>query len=116
MGRAVLVSSDLFFGSKLSGAASLGGMKLETVGDVAGLRQAMALGDVRLVLLDLTLSGLDLKEAVAVACETRGDGTRVIAYGPHVQEEMLSAAREAGCDEVLTRGALNARLGEVFRG
>jgi CheY-like chemotaxis protein len=118
MSRAILVSGDLFFGSKLSGAAGMAGVKLETVRDVADLRQTLSANadGVTLVLLDLTLSGLNLAGAVETVRAAVGDSARVIAYGPHVLEGALQAAEEAGCDDVLTRGALNARLGELFRG
>jgi hypothetical protein len=34
----------------------------------------------------------------------------VIAFGPHVHAEALEAAAAAGCDQVLSRGALMAQL------
>jgi hypothetical protein len=35
---------------------------------------------------------------------------RVIAFGPHVHEERLQAARKAGCDEVVSRGQFFAQV------
>ncbi len=40
---------------------------------------------------------------------------RVIAFGPHVAKDLLSRARDAGADEVLTRGAFDHRLADVLR-
>jgi hypothetical protein len=38
---------------------------------------------------------------------------RVVAFGPHVHEERLAAARNAGCDEVVSRGEFFARLDAI---
>ena len=38
----------------------------------------------------------------------------VVTFGPHVHEAKLSAAEEAGCDQVLSRGELNNRMTEVL--
>jgi hypothetical protein len=39
---------------------------------------------------------------------------RVIAFGPHVEKDALQAARNAGADEVLTRGALDHHMEEIL--
>jgi hypothetical protein len=41
---------------------------------------------------------------------------RIIAYGPHVDEALLADAKEAGCDEVLTRGQFNKLFAELLAG
>lgn len=40
---------------------------------------------------------------------------RVVAFGPHIAKDLLARAREAGADEVLTRGAFDHHLAEVLR-
>jgi hypothetical protein len=41
---------------------------------------------------------------------------RVAAYGPHVKEHLLTAAAEAGCDIVLSRGEFHAQFtGSLLR-
>lgn len=40
---------------------------------------------------------------------------RVVAFGPHVAVEQLQAAKRAGADAVLTRGAFHARLAETLK-
>ena len=39
---------------------------------------------------------------------------RVIAFGSHVDAELLAAARAAGCDEVLPRSKFFARARELL--
>lgn len=40
---------------------------------------------------------------------------RVVAFGPHVAVEQLQAAKRAGADAVMTRGAFHARLPETLK-
>ncbi len=40
---------------------------------------------------------------------------RVVAFGPHVETELFAAAREAGADHVMTRGAFSGRLVDVLK-
>jgi hypothetical protein len=40
--------------------------------------------------------------------------TRVIAFGPHVHEDRLAAARAAGCDSVLSRGQFFSQAENVL--
>jgi len=39
----------------------------------------------------------------------------ILAFGPHVEERQLSAARDAGADQALPRGQLLASLGSLIR-
>jgi len=58
-------------------------------------------------------------QVVLFALREVGDellGTYVVAFGPHVHEERLAAAREAGCDEVLSRGEFFARVNAIVQG
>ena len=38
----------------------------------------------------------------------------ILAYGPHVQTELLERARSAGADAVVTRGSFNNRMAELI--
>jgi DNA-binding NarL/FixJ family response regulator len=57
----------------------------------------------RLVLVDLTLDGVNLP-AVVTAVRAAAPLARVVAYGPHVDQAALADAADAGCDQVLSRG------------
>lgn len=46
---------------------------------------------------------------------TRSPGLHVVAFGPHVARDLFTRAREAGADEVMTRGAFDHQLPEVLR-
>lgn len=38
----------------------------------------------------------------------------IIAYGPHVAEGKLAAAKDAGCDQILTRGQAHRDIATVL--
>jgi hypothetical protein len=59
-----------------------------------------------LVVVDLSRAGV--LEAL------RQVDARTIGFGSHVDRELLAAAREAGCDEVLPRSKFFARIGELL--
>ena len=72
-------------------------------------------GEVSCCLVDL--SSIEAA-AISVAVEslrTRFPDAKLVAFGPHVQENRLQAAAHAGCDPVLTRGQLNANLAGYLR-
>ena len=39
---------------------------------------------------------------------------KILAFGPHVQKDILEAALRAGCDRVVPNSALEAALEELF--
>ena len=70
-------------------------------------------GPVRFVVVDLaTRAGL-ASDAVSWAASL-SPPPMTLAYGPHVQAQRLSDAREAGIDHVMTRGQFDSRLASLF--
>jgi hypothetical protein len=37
-----------------------------------------------------------------------------VAYAPHVHEQLLQAAAEAGCNEVFTRGQFDRQMEDII--
>ncbi len=106
--RVVALVADLMDRSRL-GAAASPSTEVVFVSAPDGLAQAA--GGADLVVVDLTRPGaLDALEALD------GAGTRVVGFGPHVEGDLLDAARRAGCDEVLPRSRFFARLPELLGG
>lgn len=95
-GRIIALVRDLILGARVRGSAA-GAVVVQTP---SALREAVGPAT-RLVMVDLQVTGA--VEAVREARE-RAAGARVVAFGPHVMEEVLSAAAAAGADDVLTRG------------
>ena len=114
--QGLILTKELFFGSKVTGTARELGFHIDMVGDVAQIRERLAQPDsnCRCLFVDLALPGLSLDELMAAlpAGDTR---PKVIAFGAHVHAARLDAARQAGCDEVLPHSRLSATLPEILR-
>jgi DNA-binding NarL/FixJ family response regulator len=95
---------DLMDRSKVSAA----GPPVSFVPTPAALVAAAVDADV--VVVDLGRPG-----AVDVLPAVVATGTRVVAFGSHVDRDVLDAARAAGCDEVLPRSAFFRDLPALLR-
>ena len=73
-----------------------------TVADVEKLNAASPL---TCVLVDLHVSGMDVRSLVAAV-----KPARVVAFGSHVATQVLEDARAAGCDLVLPRSQFVQQL------
>lgn len=98
MAEKVVITRDLMDGSRFRSAAP----------DVTIVRSVAdeALADAQIVLLDLAL-GIDPAEIV-------GDGRAVVAYGAHVDDDALAAAKAAGCVDALPRSIIFRRAAELL--
>ena len=102
--KIVALVRDLMFGARVRGAApgAVVAQRPERVLEVVGMETV-------LVLVELEASGsLELIADV----RARAPDARVVAFAPHVREELMASAGEAGA-EVLTRGAFVKRLREL---
>ncbi|MDQ1490537.1 MAG: hypothetical protein QOJ23_3051 [Actinomycetota bacterium] len=100
---------DLMFSTRVRDAARQNGHDCQIVtraADVAG-----HLDGADLVLVDLMVPGGGALEAVAAASAA---GVPVVAYGEHVQADVLQAGRDAGADEVFTRSEFTRRLAALL--
>lgn len=111
--RLLIVCNDLFFSTQLRSAAERAGAEvdLELQGSQAAAHATAERYDV--VVIDLESPGLNLQGLMASLKE--GSRPRVIGFGPHVQEQRLTAAREAGCDQVVSRGRIAVSLPQFLR-
>jgi hypothetical protein len=110
--QAIFLSSDLMFASRVQAAAAQQGATLAVRGLSADLSDASA---ARLVIADLSAIGNvplpPLVEGIRQQCPI----ARLVAYAPHVHVGVIEQAREAGFDEVLTRGQFNERMAALLK-
>jgi hypothetical protein len=103
--RAIMLTADLMFSSRVAAAATMLGVPLDLC--MSAGRLGDQLGEsgpaTRLVIVDSTLPRLDWMATVS-AVRAAAPLATIVAFGPHVDVESLQAAAAAGCDEVLTRG------------
>ncbi len=95
---------DLMFAARVRGVAPAAAVT-QRAEDLPGLVGP----DTRLVIVELEAAGA-FEQLPGV--KERAPGARLVAFGPHVQEEKLEAARGAGA-EVMPRGQFVKRLPEL---
>ncbi|MGC1275163.1 MAG: hypothetical protein WBC44_15775 [Planctomycetaceae bacterium] len=104
----ILVTADLFLGSRIRGDAERSGYVVVTIPNLQRDLNAIANGERPRVVVDLANPNLD----VAFLPDWLGDlqADHTLAYAPHVRVDLLKAARNAGIGTVLTRSQLDAEL------
>ena len=112
--KCLLVSRDLMFSTQASSAANNAGFAAKTVANADRLADQLAIDDEYIVLLDLTMAGLDIVGTIALLKGHVPAPSKIIAVGPHVHEAKLKAASEAGCDLVLTKGQASRELSDLL--
>ncbi len=97
----LLISDDLFFGSRITAAAQHAGILIVTdqSGSLAQCEDENCVG----VLFDLEHPTMT---PGAAAAAVRDSTSRLVAYGPHVHAALFAAAKASGF-ETVTRGQLD---------
>jgi len=113
----VLFSGDLMIASRVEGAARRCAVDLTVVASADQCVSSCSRGNVALVLVDLATCGSTVGQLVAQVQAQRAEGpaASIVAFGPHVQRALLESARDAGCDEVLSRGGFHQQVERVLR-
>lgn len=110
----LLLSQDLMITARVETAARQYGLIIKTVGTAITAIELVSRDECRLLLVDLRLPGLEIASFVQAVRDGGEAHVPIIACAPHVHEAKLSAAREAGCDAVITRGQLDRELEDVI--
>lgn len=107
-------AADLIWASKVKATADALGVPCRPVRTREMLDARLTDSPVQALLVDLDKGeeGLDLIRYLRADPSRRT--IRVLAWGPHVAKELLQAARDAGADEVLTRGAFDHGMEEIL--
>ena len=110
----LVITSDLVTSSAVAGEAARAGVVCQTALSLDGVEEKAAALTPRLVILDLSMPKLD-PAAVVPMLRSLASPPAIVAFGPHVHEGKLAAAREAGCDAVLTRGQFHSTVNHIVR-
>jgi CheY-like chemotaxis protein len=112
----VAVLDDLFFGAKLQETARRLEVPLILLRAPQDVPAAIRRHHPALVIVDLqseTCAPLEVVRGIKADPDLRA--TPVLGYVSHVRDDLMGAAADAGCDEVLPRSAFSARLPDIFR-
>jgi len=67
-----------------------------------------------LLIVDLATAALELDFIQQLRADD-SFAVQVVAFGPHVHEERLAAARDVGCDLVLSRGRFFSEVDTIVQ-
>ncbi len=106
-------AADLVWASRIKATADALGIACRPARTLAMLDARRADSPVRSLVVDLD-AGDDAIELIRHARSGEGPRLRILAFGPHVAKELFQAARDAGADEVLPRGAFDHGLEDIL--
>ena len=109
--------TDLFFASRIAEVARTLGVTCHGARDLAALLARARDAPPTLIFVDMRLRGADAALAIrALRADESTRAARIVAFLPHVEEELASAAEAAGADLVLTHGQLSKKLPSLLAG
>ncbi len=111
----VALVDDLFFLAKIRETAKAVGTAVVT-GDQRHGVAAIAEAQPRAIIMDLNSrapAAVDWIRALKADPSTRS--IPIVAFASHVQAQLISAARAAGCDSVMARSAFTQQLPNLLR-
>ena len=109
-GAVLVVTANLFFLPRIQAAASASQLEMEQTPSREAFDEAFARGGAAFVVIDLEGDPDTWRSVLAAIGETSGPRPKVIAYGPHTEEDLMREARDLGCDLTLPKGAFVNRL------
>ena len=107
--------ADLFFSARIRETANQLGAECEVFRDAAAALARVADVAPGLVIVDMDLKTGDATAAVR-ALKAAAPAVTVVGFLHDAHEELIRAARAAGCDKVLSRGGLTAKLPGLLGG
>jgi DNA-binding NarL/FixJ family response regulator len=109
----ILVTADLIVVSRVEDAVRRAGFATVVVSSEKAAVECDA-QQATVVVIDLGSPLHDLR-AIVAHFKANVPPPRIVAFGPHVHEQRLAAAREAGCDEVVSRGQFFAQMDSILQ-
>jgi hypothetical protein len=111
-------AADLLWATKIKASAEALGLPARPVRTLEMLHARLAdCPDAKSLMVDLDKGEDALAMIVALRQFEAANPPRrlrVLAWGPHVAKDLLQAARDAGTDDVFTRGTLEHNMEEVL--
>lgn len=112
-GRILFVSDDVMFWARVQAAATSLARDVARIGGEEAMNDAFRAGGVVRVIVDLGSRSVDAL-AWAARWKSASPAPELIAFGSHVDEAALSAARAAGFDRVMPNSAFHRSVAELL--
>ncbi|HWP45324.1 MAG TPA: response regulator [Blastocatellia bacterium] len=114
--RVIALVEDMFFASRIRGAAEQSGRLMVRVRSQDELERELA-EPADLILIDLNSSRPDPLAAIAFL-KSRDETAAIpmVGFLSHVQIDLMRQAESAGCDYVLPRSKFTQLLGQIISG
>ncbi len=109
----IALVSDLMFSSKITATANSIGTSVAVVRTMEQLKNELTSHPATTVMIDLEATAVDPIQAIT-HCVTTQPKPRIIAFGPHVNVDLLTRASDAGADDVMPRGAFTTNLPQLL--
>lgn len=114
--KVIALVDDMFFASKIKGAAEQCGRSLVRVRSQEELERELN-DPPRLILIDLNSTRLDPLAAITfLKSQPDTRSIPVIGFLSHVQTELVREAEQAGCDHVMPRSRFSQQLVPILSG
>jgi CheY-like chemotaxis protein len=110
----LFLTGDMMFLPQLTGVAKELGHEVQWALSSSALVKKASAETGSLVVLDLSMSGIDCAKLLPELQSLPTPPSAVIAYGPHVHEAKLAAAAESGCDQVFTNGQFRSQMKAIL--
>jgi chemosensory pili system protein ChpA (sensor histidine kinase/response regulator) len=113
----IAVVDDLFFASKIRGAAEQAGIPVSFARKIEGLIENALQNQPAVIIIDLHAQKID---PIALAKQLKADerlrAIPLVGFFSHVQTELQRQAKDAGFDQVMPRSAFTKNLALILRG
>lgn len=110
----LLVADDLMLTSDVSGYATMQQVPFTNVRADELLSWLQNSGEDHRVLLLIDLSTPNLNAPILTEAAQHDCVVQVIGYGPHVKTDLFDAARDAGLQNLMSRGQFTAQAGGLI--
>jgi CheY-like chemotaxis protein len=105
----------MIFASRVKSTADAVGAPLQLVRNADQMLRLCTEVNPRLIIIDLDVRTLDPVDLIRRLKDgAQPDGPQILAYVSHVREDLITAAREAGADQVMARGAFSKNLPAIL--
>lgn len=107
-------AADLIWATRIKATAEQLGLAARPVRNPDMLAQRLADSAPTALIVDLETeqAGVDLIRALRA--DPDAPRLRVLAFAPHVKKDLMQAARDAGADDVIPRGAFDHDLVDIL--